>query len=313
MPKKPEKPDDLSEVPWSAYPTQQEPKASHLCQYLYVSYRLDEIARDMSCVVFGTRPLPPDSGGANMREILLDRLRRWDQALPGYFATARKPPPYIVTMKMRYYTLTILLCLYHAEDKFLGIETTGTNTPESPKTLATLSKIDHGKVIGWAARTIAKLTSHQQNNYGIVHAHHFAMYAINLALFVLVNLSRPGPFDIRDPDFWSLTLSFACIARRSVVGRNLFHLFREDLRGKRQDMQLVGTLDVASGLRTLFSEDSENLEPASFHDWAEGLEKLDADERYRVRGEHSLSDMLDRYETLSLGKDDIARGRCTEG
>lgn len=144
------------------------------------------------------------------------------------------------------------------------------------------------------------------------------MYAINLALFTML---EPESFDVLDQDFLSLSSAFSVIAARSALGRNLFHIFRQSVRAKGQGRRIReagGSVGVSDELKELFDEDAAG-KGGKFDEYAAGLEKLNSDERYHGIGLEDdglqdypglgLFDMLDRYESLSLGKDEVATGR----
>lgn len=144
------------------------------------------------------------------------------------------------------------------------------------------------------------------------------MYAINLALFTML---EPENFDVLDQDFLSLSSAFSVIAARSALGRNLFHIFRQSVRAKGQGRRIReagGSVGVSDELKELFDEDAAG-KGGKFDEYAAGLEKLNSDERYHGIGLEDdglqdypglgLFDMLDRYESLSLGKDEVATGR----
>ncbi|KAL4991823.1 hypothetical protein BDW68DRAFT_173763 [Aspergillus falconensis] len=314
---------------WLPYPASGETKESFLSEFFDISCNLSEIARDMShCLFASDRRVPSAVEQIKIKEALFRRLREWTEGLPAHFKRDDEVPPYVLVMKMRYHTLIIILLLFHAEDEILGATTEGLKTPESLTSPSPLLECNKRDTTESAARAIATLVRIQRQNYGTAHAHHFAMYAINLALFVLV---EHGKFDILDNVFLFLASVFASIASRSQLGRNLFHLFRQSVRAKRQGSRLRSSPAVNDEIKTLFDE--ECTLPSIFDEFANGLEKLDADERYRVLGhgpwrpqattssqtdrlvtsgwcrQHPLSDMLDRYESLSCGKDDIARSR----
>lgn len=142
------------------------------------------------------------------------------------------------------------------------------------------------------------------------------MYAINLALFTMLESES---FDVLDPDFLSLASAFSIVASRSALGRNLFHIFRQSVRAKAQGARIRDAAAVPGELKDLFDEESSAKGCRRFDEYAEGLEKLDLDEKYHGitggevgRGSSlqdypglGLSDMLDRYESLSLGKDEV--------
>jgi hypothetical protein len=72
---------------------------------------------------------------------------------------------------------------------------------------------------------------------------------------------------------------------------------------------------VPDELKDLFDEGSRERGCSRFDEYADGLEKLNQKDKYHGIGEgdrglqdypgFGLSDMLDRYESLSLGKDDV--------
>ena len=143
------------------------------------------------------------------------------------------------------------------------------------------------------------------------------MYAINLALFTML---EQDSFDVLDPDFLSLASAFSIVASRSALGRNLFHIFRQSVRAKAQGSRIRDATAIPDELKELFDEESSVKGHSRFDEYAEGLEKLDQDEKYHgiTEGEAQslqdypglgLSDMLDRYESLSLGKDEIFKER----
>lgn len=155
------------------------------------------------------------------------------------------------------------------------------------------------------------------------------MYAVNLSLFTML---ESDTFDILDPDFLSLSSAFSVIASRSHLGRNLFHIFRQSVRAKAQGKRIRESSTVSEELKELFDEDAVSKGHSRMDEYAQGLEKLDRDERYHgiapglepgsatgEEGEGSeslqeypglgLFDMLDRYESLSLGKDEVVMER----
>ncbi|KAL4948243.1 fungal-specific transcription factor domain-containing protein [Aspergillus filifer] len=288
---------------WAPYPrlSDAREKESYLSEYLDQSCKLCNIAREMSENLFadGKSQLSADQQN-NIKEKVYQNLRGWNDNLPIAFTIENDPPPYILTMKMRYYTMVINLFLYHAEDEILGGTTPeGIETPESPTTPDGALGLNKRNVAQSAAKAIAVLARKYKQLYGMRHAHQYTIYAINLALFVLVE--QRGVFDVLDSDFLFLASAFASIANRCQLGRNVFHMFRQNVRAKCQGKRLRESTTVDDGIKILFDE--ECTAPSEFDAFAIGLEKLDADERYRVRGQYRLSDMLDRYETLSLGKD----------
>lgn len=209
---------------------------------------------------------------------------------------------------MRYHTLIINLFSCISEDE---VPTFEPKTPESPPRHTPETKYNAAEVIHCAARGIAALTRLHRREFGVGRAHHFAMYAINLALFTLMESES---FDVLDEDFLTLASAFSIIASRSALGRNLFHIFRQSVRGKAQGSRIRGAAAVPDELKDLFDEESAARGCSRFDEYADGLEKLNQKDKYHgIGGDRGLqdypglglSDMLDRYESLSLGKDDV--------
>ena len=199
-----------------------------------------------------------------------------------------------------------------------------------------------GEIKGNAARGIASLTRTHRQEYGVHRAHMYALYAINLALFTML---EHDPFDILDEDFLVLASAFTIVAARSSLGRSLFHIFRQTVRSKAQGSRIRHSAVVPDELKELFDE-SAARGSSRWDDYAEGLHKLNRKEKYggichefdsefgfdSARGEQQgevqeqhagdaysralqaypglgLCDMLDRYESLSLGKDELLQER----
>jgi hypothetical protein len=214
---------------------------------------------------------------------------------------------------MRYHTLIINLFSCISDSEFSSTTSEAPHTPESPPRQTPESKYNAWEVTQSAARGIAELAQLHRQEYGLSRAHQFAMYAINLALFTL--LEQEG-FDVVDEDFLSLASAFSIVASRSALGRNLFHIFRQSVRAKAQGDRIRGASSISDELKDLFDEDSTGRGHDRFDAYAEGLEKLNQEQKYHGIGSEGganlqdypgmgLSDMLDRYESLSLGKDDV--------
>jgi hypothetical protein len=207
---------------------------------------------------------------------------------------------------MRYNTLIINLFSCISDDPTLSF---GPQTPENPPAHTPEQKYDAWEVTITAARSIASLTRLHRREFGLNRAHHFAMYAINLALFTLL---EQDSFDVLDEDFLVLASAFSVVASRSALGRNLFHIFRQSVRGKAQGSRIRECSEVPDELKELFDEQSASRGCRRFDEYADGLEKLNQKDKYHGIGGGlqnypglGRSDMLDRYESLSLGKDDV--------
>ncbi|RHZ67269.1 hypothetical protein CDV55_102628 [Aspergillus turcosus] len=301
---------------WTPYPSHRAARPAYLNQYFDESCNLCEIARDISRVLFADDQ--SNASAAYRRQTkddLYERLRRWHNALPDVFDPGRRPPPHIILLRLRYFTLVINLFSCNADDDGSSVASDAPKTPESPPRQSPISKYNAWEITQSAARGISSLTRLHRREYGMSRAHHFAMYAINLALFAMLEQES---FDILDSDFLSLASSFSIIASRSYLGRSLFHLFRQSVRAKAQGRRIRQSSAVSDELKDLFDEETPIKEQTRWDEYAEGLQKLNEDERYHGPGEEhglqdypglGLFDMLDRYESLSLGKDEIVPER----
>ncbi|KAJ5580232.1 uncharacterized protein N7459_006217 [Penicillium hispanicum] len=218
---------------------------------------------------------------------------------------------------MRYNALIINLFSCISDDETASVTSDAPKTPESPPRPAPASKYNAWEVTQLAARGIAELTRLYRREFGFSRAHHFAMYAINLALFTMLEQES---FNVLDQDFLSLASAFTIVASRSTLGRNLFHIFRQSVRAKAQGDRIREVASIPDELKDLFDEEASRKGHSRFDEYAEGLEKLNQEDKYRgIGGEGDrslqdypglgLSDMLDRYESLSLGKDDVLSER----
>lgn len=191
-------------------------------------------------------------------------------------------------------------------------ESEAPQTPESPPGLNPWPKYNANEIVRSAARAISSIAQIHRREFGMSRAHQFALFAINLALFAML---KQDTFDILDRDFLTLASSFQSLASRSRVGRNVFHMFLKTARSRGQGERLRESNSVTEAMKAVLDGvDGSHFNP--LEDYAKGLEKLDTDDRYRgIPGEadDSISSMLDRYESLSLGKDEITHERPQQG
>lgn len=301
---------------WRPYPTHRAARPSWLSQYMDEACSLCHIARDISHDLFAEADgVGPEMSREQRRDELYDQLQRWERELPGIFGTDRKPAAHILLLRMRYHALVVNLFTACQNDE---ISETGSETSVGQRQASPKSRPPASEVKKIAALEIASLTRLHRSEYGITRAHTFAMYAINLALFALLDRED---FDILDRDFLALASAFTIIASRSSVGRSLFHIFRQSVRSKCQGKRIRESNALPDELKELFDEESSLKGSTRWDDYAEGLHKLLQSERYRGLGieddqrglqEYSglgLYDMLDRYESLSLGKDEFLSER----
>ncbi|KAJ5189883.1 hypothetical protein N7472_008897 [Penicillium cf. griseofulvum] len=302
---------------WHPYPTHRDPRPSFFSQYFDEACNLSTIARDISRSMFADHRNSPSLGPIyrQSREDLYDRIRRWHDLLPEDFDTRYRPAPHIILLKMRYHALIINLFSCISEDEVSPMQFEP-QTPESPPRHTPERKYNAREVTQSAARSIVALTRLHRREFGVSRAHQFAMYAINLALFTMLEFES---FDVLDEDFLTLASAFSVVASRSALGRNLFHIFRQSVRAKAQGYRIREARDVPDELKELFDEESKAKGCRRFDEYADGLEKLNQKDKYHGIGNLQdypglgLSDMLDRYESLSVGKDDVLVERYRPG
>ena len=117
--------------------------------------------------------------------------------------------------------------------------------------------------------------------------HHFGLNAMNLALFTML---ESDAFNVLDHDILTSPSAFSVVAWRSRFGRNLFHVFRQSVRAKRQGYRIHEATSIPEDPRELSDEASVRTR---WDEYAEGLQKLDEDERYHGGFELSRSGPAD--------------------
>ena len=177
---------------------------------------------------------------------------------------------------MRYHALIINLFSCISEDEVPPIPFEP-KTPESPPRHTPEKKYNAREVTQNAARGNPALTRLHRREFGVSRAHQFAMYAINLALFTMLEQES---FDVLDEDFLTLSSAFSVVASRSALGRNLFHIFPQSVRGKAQGARIRGVSSVPDELKDLFDEASREKGCSRFDEYADGLEKLNQKDKY---------------------------------
>ncbi|GLA97348.1 hypothetical protein AtubIFM57143_004838 [Aspergillus tubingensis] len=294
---------------WAPYPISQQSRPSYLNLYFDEACKLSFIARDISWSLSRT-----DRSGTEpdqRKQELYDRLSVWESNLPECFDPATRPAPHLLLLRMRYHTLVINLCC----DRFGFHPILSEGDKRTPRESKGFSAVE---IALSSARTIAALTQQLRVEYGMEHAHQFAMYSVNLALFTLLGQDT---FDILDRDFLTLTSAMSIIACRSQLGRHLFHLFKLSVRSRNQGNRVQQSDEVPPGIKELFQPDSMAQVPDRWDRYAEGLTKIDGEQSYvdhfqddpQSLATSGLHEMLQRYERLSVGKDDEWRDRRPKG
>ncbi|KAL4976891.1 hypothetical protein BDW66DRAFT_159327 [Aspergillus desertorum] len=289
---------------WVAYPLNRPNKPSWLSQTFDEACRLSYIARDMSRMLSPKASDPTGNTPEQKRE-LYNKLRDWEENLPATFMMKEKPAPHIILLRMRYHALLINLYCDWFEGKSLFNAITG-DINEEPST-----RIADAEALGIAltsARQIAALTQIHKEEYGMERAHQFAMYAILLALFAIL---EQNSFNVLDHDFLSLTSAFSIVASRSQVGMHLFHIFRHSVKFRLQCGKWESSVDMPPELNELFFKDTSPEIPDRWNHYAEGLQKLanrgeyigSLDGQWQSHAASGINDMLRKARRI----------KCDEG
>ncbi|GKZ81166.1 hypothetical protein AnigIFM56816_005678 [Aspergillus niger] len=290
---------------WTPYPISPTVRPSYLSQYFDEACKLSFIARDISWNLSRT-----DRSGAEpdqRKQELYDQLSVWESNLPECFDPATRPAPHLLLLRMRFHTLVINLCC----DRFGVHPLLSEHDNRAPRESKGFSAME---IAMSSVRAIAALTQQLRAEYGMEHAHQFAMYSVNLALFTLLGQDT---FDILDRDFLTLTSAMSIIACRSQLGRHLFHLFKLSVRARNQGDRVQQSDEVPPGIKELFQPDSMPQVPDRWDKYAEELTKIDGEQSYvehfqddpQASPASGLHEMLQQYERLSVGKDEEWRDR----
>jgi hypothetical protein len=211
---------------------------------------------------------------------------------------------------------------------------------ETPESIIPDTSEDPALIATSSARAIAGLVRIYQDEYGMSRAHVFALYAVNLALFLLLDY---GIFDISDPDCIALTSAFAVTTTRSILGQEVRAVFRRSIRKKTGDRESLWD-QLPEGLKEILEDDSSSEEEyegdhghsdsddvmsgasdevtptnpdetasTSSEQMSSGTngEQILSKQRRSVpqQGPTGLCEMLCRYETMALGRDDHVTGK----
>lgn len=163
-------------------------------------------------------------------------------------------------------------------------------------------------------------------------SHIFALYAVNLALFVLL---ERGAFQISDPDCIALTSAFAVITTRSVLGHRVLSILRRSIRKTQDNRESTRWDELPEGLRQILEEEEESStysedSRSMTSDNGEGVSDDDDDEPMvspggspkaesaSPRGTQQqdgagVCEMLCRYEVMSLGRDEHPQRKSSKG
>lgn len=209
---------------------------------------------------------------------------------------------------MRYHALVINLCC----DNFGYYSSFSNLEKRAPMHWSPKSGNSTVQAAVSSAREIPALSQLMRTEYGMEYGHQSTMYAVNVALYTL--LEQPT-FDILDSDFLRLTSAFSIIASRSPVGRNLFHFFKLSVRSRNQGKRLRDFDEVPIEIRGIFWQDPKSQSPHKWHQAArsEGrafdMESLE--DNPQALPPSRLKEMIGEYEKLSVGKEERPHDQCT--
>lgn len=85
---------------WIPYPSHRNSRPAYVSQYFDEACNLSAIAMDISRRLFADETRAGAAQRRQVREELYERLRRWHARMPEVFATDRKPPPYIILLRL---------------------------------------------------------------------------------------------------------------------------------------------------------------------------------------------------------------------
>ncbi|KAL1964571.1 hypothetical protein VTN77DRAFT_6868 [Rasamsonia byssochlamydoides] len=302
---------------WIAYPNHKPPRPAYNSAYFDEACTLSEIAGDVSRTLFVEDEELDENKDQLVQTVdsLYRNLKQWHDGLPSEFDPACKPAAHILLLHIRYYTTLISMFICPR-----GVR----NPPKTfEKQKHEIEGADSASIGVSSARAIAQLVRIHQNEYGMSRSHIFALYAVNLALFVLLDQEEKDSFDFFDPDFVALASAFSVITSRSALGQEVRSIFKQSFHqaiktkdGKRAHRRLPEELKEILQEEQLSSSDTEEEESASSSSrgrerGGESVtdEETSADtssEQEQEQGSTAtaLCEMLCRYEVLSLGKEE---------
>lgn len=197
--------------------------------------------------------------------------------------------------RMRYHALMINLCC----DNFGSYSSFATQDKRVPMNLDPGKGYSALEVAISSARQISIVVQMMRKAYGMRYVHQFAMYAVNVAIYVL--LEQPS-FDILDPDFLHLTGAFSAISSRSQVGKSLYHFFKLSVRSRDSGHKLDTLDEIPAELKEIFAQ-VHQVDEAEKPGYDKNSQHTLKDHPQSVPSP-GLKDMIGEYEKLSMGKEE---------
>ncbi|OQE17676.1 hypothetical protein PENFLA_c023G08397 [Penicillium flavigenum] len=295
---------EASDETWTPYPISSYTRPSYLNIYFDEACNLSYISRDISRSVQIAQ-----QAGFNPNEVKQEnynRLCQWEANLPSAFNPRERPAPHILLLRMRYHVLVINLCC----DAFDYYSSCPNLEERPPKHWSPKSAYSPVQAAVSSAREISTLSQLMRTEYGMEYGHQFTMYALNVALYTL--LDQPT-FDILDSDFLRLTSAFSFIASRSPVGKSLFNFFKSSVRTQNQGKKPRCFGDIPREIRAIFWHDSKSPSPDKWDQMtrsenrALNMERLE--DNPQLFSSSGLKEMIGEYEKLSMGKEELPHGQ----
>ncbi|CAG7926144.1 unnamed protein product [Penicillium olsonii] len=278
---------------WSPYPLSSHPQPSYMNQYFDEACNLSYIARDISRSVQIAEEKKISLN--EVKQNVYDRLCQWDADLPEIFDPKGQPAPHILLLRMRYHALMINLCC----DNFGNYSLFASMEKRVPMSLDPGKGTTALEVALSSARQISLIIQMMRAQYGMRYVHQFAMYAINVAIYTL--LEQPD-FDIVDPDFLQLTGAFATISNRSQVGKSLYHFLKLSVRSRNSSHKIETLEVIPTELKEIFSQGHQD--GAKLRSGRTSNSQPDSDDSPKPVPSPGLKDMIGEYEKLSVGKEE---------
>ncbi|CAG8072268.1 unnamed protein product [Penicillium salamii] len=278
---------------WAPYPISSHSQPSFMNQYFDEACNLSYIARDISRSV-----QIADETKVSLNQVKQDvynRLCQWETDLPEIFDPKGHPAPHILLLRMRYHALMINLCC----DNFGNYSSFATMEKRVPMNLDPGKGATAPEVALASARQISLIIQLMRTQYGMRYVHQFAMYAINVAIYTLL---EQADFDILDPDFLHLTSAFFTISSRSQVGKSLYHFFKLSVRSRDSGQRLATLEVIPAELKEIFAQVHQAGEANSKPGRSDSQQDLK--DNPSSMPSPGLKDMIGEYEKLSVGREE---------
>ncbi|GAM40038.1 hypothetical protein TCE0_034r12073 [Talaromyces pinophilus] len=292
---------------WTPYPSQKPPRKAFFVTYFDKACTLSEISRDISTTLFADEIDDDKERLSAAVDSLYARMKNWHESLPEEFHMSKKPAPHILLLHM--FNCPRGHNNHHRQ--------TDLGTPRNaPKSQMPEGGEDPESIAISSARAISRLIQVHQEEYGI----------------------KFDVFDISDPDCISLTSAFSIITTRSILGREVRSIFRRSVSKSKKNGESKWN-QLPEGLKEILEDDSDdssdsegehgdeheqdgmsdgpnhegntstNTTPITFTEEEDKQMQKPKKGKHPQEGSKGLCEMLCRYETMTLGRDDQVTGK----